>query len=269
MIKMIRKAGAMAGLMALFGMLAGLNGPGRAHAADLPDYVPPPPPAAAPVGNCYVRGDVGYSWALDPNATYVGNAVNPDVFNATMDNEWLFEAGVGCAAGYGFRGELVLGYRAKRDFRGDVDIVINNVPVDPPISTSIATYTAMLNVYYDFATYGAFTPYVGAGIGAAYHIMDDVIIDHPASPNPQFGDENLSLAWSLMAGVAYRLGARTTLDIGYRYINMGKARSLHADSAFAWNPRLEVDDIAEHEFKIGLRYQFGGGCCAAAPEPLK
>ena len=68
-----------------------------------------------------------------------------------------------------------------------------------------------------------------------------------------------------MAGVGIQLTERTTLDIGYRYLDMGKAKSGIIDSAGFANPKVRIDDLAAHEFKVGLRFAFGGGepCCAA------
>ena len=37
------------------------------------------------------------------------------------------------------------------------------------------------------------------------------------------------------------------------------------EAGFAGNPTVRIDDLAAHEFKVGLRFAFGGGeaCCAA------
>jgi opacity protein-like surface antigen len=67
-----------------------------------------------------------------------------------------------------------------------------------------------------------------------------------------------------MAGVGYQITDRMTVDFGYRYLDMGKAESGTIDSAGFTNPRVRIDDLAAHEFKVGIRYSFGGGepCCA-------
>jgi opacity protein-like surface antigen len=265
------KAGLAAASLALAAALSPASaadlGYGKGSLKD--GYVPVAPVQAA--GPCYFRSDIGYSWSSAPTATYVGNAADPNVRGEQLGNGGFIEAGLGCGMGSrGFRGELVLGVREKRKFSGDVDIDLGNVVIDPPIHTEIKSYTMMFNGYYDLGRFGGFVPYVGAGIGWAYHTMHDVIMDHPLSPNPQFGEDKLSFAWSLMAGVGYQLTDRAILDVGYRYIDMGLARSSHADSAGAWNPRLEVDDLRAHEFKVGLRYHFGSDCCAQpAYVPMK
>lgn len=248
------------------GLSADLNGGGS-----LKDSYQPMPHASAPAlaGPCYMRGDIGYSWNTDPTANYVGNAggADPAVRGESLSSGAMYEVGIGCGSGSrGLRGDVTFGFR-NRDFKGDVDIFVLN-PIDPPIKTTIDSYTVMLNGYYDFGKFRGFVPYVGAGLGVAYHDMGYVHIDHPLSPNPQFGESKVDLAWSLMAGVGYQLTSNAVLDFGYRYINMGSAHSHTEDVALGGpNPRLVVDDIAAHEMKVGLRYHFGssGECCAYAP----
>lgn len=228
------------------------------------------PVAAAPAlaGPCYIRGDVGYSWSGVGSAEYVGNGVDPHVRHSSLDAGALYEAGFGCGSGSrGVRGEVALGYRQSRDFKGDVDIVINNQPIDPPIKAPIETYTAMINGYYDFGNFRGFVPYVGAGVGMAVHDMGYVTVDHPASPNPQHGDTKVDLAWALMAGFGYQLTSRAILDVGYRYIDMGSAQSNQGDTAQFLNPKLVTNEMTAHEIKVGIRYHFGAGsdCCAYAP----
>lgn len=234
-------------------------------------YVPMAPVVAA--GPCYVRSDVGYSWSRTPDASYIGNGVNandPHVWGEKLDNNWLFEAGIGCGMGSrGIRGELVWGVRGERDFKGEYNDYSTGAPLDPHLRTTLRTYTMMFNAYHDFGRFGSVVPYVGAGLGWAYHKMGDVTSDAALSPNPQLGEDKLSFAWSLMAGFGYQLSDRAILDIGYRYIDMGSARSSHNDSTNSWNPRLEIDDQRAHEMKIGIRYHFGSTEPAPAFAPMK
>jgi opacity protein-like surface antigen len=228
-----------------------------------PGYAQP----AAPVGPCYFRSDVGYSWSRTPDATYVGN-VDPTVYGESMSNGGLIEAGLGCAMGSrGFRAEMMLGAREERTFKGHYTDFTPVVPVDPTLTTHVKSYTMMFNAYRDLGKMGGFVPYVGAGIGWAYHKVGDVTSDFNGGCGGcvQFGEDKLSFAWALMAGVGYQISDRAILDIGYRYIDMGLARSSHADSNLGWNPRLEIDDQRAHEIKIGLRYHFGTDCCSAQP----
>ncbi len=233
------------------------------------------PMAAVPAtGNCYVRADVGYSGSADPDVTWpVTDAVTGDfiadhVRNINFEDTWFAEGGIGCGTGHGFRGEIVVGYHGDHKYDGEPPLW-QPVPgpfFQDPLHTSITSYTLMLNGYKDLGTYRGFTPYVGAGIGVAYNIVDDVYFtENPALTNQIRGGRDIAFAWSLMAGVGYQLTSRATVDVGYRYIDFGKAASERSDTAFFVNPRVNFDDLAAHEVKVGLRYNFGAGdCCAHA-----
>ena len=273
-------------------------------------------------GPCYFRGDVGYSWSNDPTITWPVNndnttvdfsATGPDgsggtfgptnpkvtktstfvtdkVANASMENTWLAEAGIGCGWGgsRGVRIEAMLGFRGNRKIDGEPGTYQNTTTVIPaagpppaptppvdvvdPLHTSLKTYTFMLNAYKDLGNFGGFTPYVGAGVGVAYHQLDDIsFTGNYALVNRIHGDNDLALAWSLMAGVGYQISDRAVLDIGYRYIDLGKISSQRSDTGGFVNPAVHFDDLTAHEVKVGIRYSFGGGndCCEAGHTPLK
>ena len=225
-------------------------------------------------GPCYFRSDVGYSWSRAPHAEYVGN-VDPTVFAPSLGDGGFIEGGIGCGMGSrGFRVEMMLGARQERTFKGHYTDFTPIVPVDPLLTTHVKSYTMMFNAYHDIGKFNGFVPYVGAGLGWAYHKMGDVTNDLVTGCGGcvQFGEDKLSFAWSLMAGVGYQLTERAILDVGYRYIDMGLARSSHGDSTFgSWNPRLEIDDQRAHEIKVGIRYHFGQADCCAQPSyaPMK
>jgi opacity protein-like surface antigen len=193
---------------------------------------PMPVLQSGPAGPCYFRADVGYSWSQSPDIKWpVNNGVHTDgsngnpadgivqageisysfvtdkVANASMENTWFGEGGAGCSFGgsRGVRFEAMLGYRGDRKIDGEPGFYqpappVGVPPVIPPVledplHTSLRTYTLMLNVYKDFGNFGGFIPYVGAGIGAAYHQLDDVYFtDNPSLTNRIKGDNDLSLA---------------------------------------------------------------------------
>lgn len=291
-----------AGAAAVFAA-AGLATP--AAAADLRSmkdgYVAPMPHVhTGSAGPCYFRADVGYSVYQNPEikwptstTVFTGDAngnglVDADelattetdkVRNTKSEDSWFGEGGLGCSFGgsRGVRFEAMLGYRGNRKIDGEPGFfepgpavgspVGPNGPLIDPLHTELTTYTLMLNAYKDFGNFGGFIPYVGAGIGAAYHQMDDVYFTgNPNLINRIKGDNDLSFAWSLMAGVGYQISDKAILDVGYRYIDLGKISSQRSDSAGFINPAVKIDDITAHEVKVGLRYHFGGG---AIHQPMK
>ncbi len=184
-----------------------------------------------------MRGDIGYGWSSDSDASYVGNTDNGgnpyESFDATALSDAAFgEVGLGCGRGVrGLRADVTFGWHRDKDFEGHIPI---NTNPDDPIYTSFQTLTSMVNVYYDMGDWGGFVPYLGAGIGAAMHDMDYVHSTDPSSPNPQFGDTKIDLAWQVSAGVGYQLTDGVTLDLGYRYLNLGDAHSSNVDDIGFW-----------------------------------
>jgi opacity protein-like surface antigen len=123
----------------------------------------------------YVRGDAGWSfldWAGGDN----GSAP-------------LFGAGLG----YRFTDNL------RADVRGDW---AGNYSVAPGSDMSISSVLG--NLYFDWPTGTAFTPYVGAGLGYGYASIDN-------APNRD------GLTYGLMAGVGIDLTQNVALDVGYRF----------------------------------------------------
>lgn len=273
----LARLGAPAALIALTGLLATSVAAADLGNGSVKDQYIPPMPA---VGNCYVRADVGYSASADPDVTWpitdatTGDFITDHVRNIDFADTWFAEGGIGCGSGSrGFRGEVVLGYHGERNYDGEPgpwfvpDPVAPTPPEADPLHTNITSYTLMLNGYKDLGNFRGFTPYIGLGVGIAYNIVDDVYFTgNPDLVNQIHGDSDIALAWLLMAGVGYQISPRTVIDVGYRYLDLGKAGSERSDTAGFVNPRVNFDDLASHEVKVGLRYHFGGG---ESYEPVK
>lgn len=225
--------------------------------------------AADTDGDGFADGDLNADGIIDANE--ITSVVSAGVANASLDNTWLGEVGAGCGSGSrGLRAEVMFGFRGDREFQGepgyyDGTLVGQPTGVAPlvdavdPMHTSLKTYTLMLNVYKDLGNFGGFVPYVGAGIGAAYHQLDNVYFTgNPNLTEQIHGNNDLAFAWSLMAGVGYQLSDRAIIDVGYRYIDMGSITSQRSDTGFNVNPAVKFDDLTAHEIKVGLRYHLGG-----------
>ena len=172
-------------------------------------YVPQPvyaPPVAG--ASCYFRAGTGYSWSREPSVDWTGTTFA----NTSYGSSWLGEAAVGCGSGTdrGLRGELAFTGRGSKSFSADITSTPSPNITGDPAHTSVTNYTAMFNAYYDLGNLGGFVPYVGAGVGLAYHQMDDYTLplNGTSVPYKVSGDNDLTLAWSLMAGVGYQISDR-------------------------------------------------------------
>ncbi len=82
----------------------------------------------------------------------------------------------------------------------------------------------MFNAYYDLGNWRGIVPYVGAGVGLAYNQLSETYFTQNVFlTNRIEGDSRLALAWSLMAGIGWQISDRAILDLGYRYMDFGKA----------------------------------------------
>ncbi|MBL8670046.1 MAG: porin family protein [Alphaproteobacteria bacterium] len=110
-----------------------------------------------------------------------------------------------------------------------------------------------------------FSPYLRAGIGLA-QIEADRLRTQPggafsgSGPFSTPGGTATKFAWSLGAGVDLKLAERITLDVGYRYLDLGK---LSYDSGTLTGPgvsepvgRATGAELQTHTFTMGLRYRF-------------
>ena len=298
-MKIINVAGLIAAAIAVAasGSPATAADLGGAQGGSMKDgYASAPTLMRGAVGPCYFRGDAGYSWARSPDASWpvstttnTTNAGPPVTTTSTysyigdtitdtkLDSTAFGGVGLGCGSGSrGIRGEVMLNQTGTRGFVGtplNYTVINNGVPQPPitdPIHSSVKSTTLMFNAYKDLGSFGPVTPYLGAGVGVSYNKMGDVYFtDNPNLTNTIHGDSRMSLAWSLMAGIGYQLNERAILDVGYRYMDYGKAQSGQIDSAGFVNPVVRINDIAAHEFKVGLRYHFGANDAAPSYQPLK
>lgn len=263
------------------------------------------PTMRSPVGPCYVRGDLGYSASRAPSAswpvstftrTYNGadaatstsytdgnySYVGDQITETSLSNAWFGGVGLGCGSGSrGIRGEVMLNHTASRRFQGNpnnfsfTEVYTAPTTTPPPsfvdpMHTSVRSTTLMVNGYKDLGSFGGLTPYLGAGVGVSYNQMSEVsFTDNPYLLNRIQGASRASLAWSLMAGVGYQVSDRAILDIGYRYMDYGKAVSGVLDNTNSANPAVRINDLSAHEFKVGLRYHFGASDGTVAYQPMK
>lgn len=219
-----------------------------AIAADAYPPGPPPPPAPVQIvdnsSNCfYVRADVGGAFhekpAVSRSAVGAGGGFGGgglDADGETIRDTAFFEGGVGCQLTSNMRVEVTGGYRLRQSLRDSFDT----------LDAELQTYTAFANVYYDITNYAGWTPYLGGGMGVAVHSVRDVV-----APVSSSSGEEVDFAWNIQAGVSYDFTQQAKLDFGYRLTDLGKAKS-------GGPIPFTVDNLMAHEFRVGLRFHFGG-----------
>ena len=264
-----------------------------AHLSAAADLDPPAPiiehTPIAVGGGFYLRGDIGYSRWNDPDLTNfnTANGINNRFVNEDSEDALLLGGGVGYKFNKFFRVDLTADLRTNKTISGQAPCGCIDDPNFPPgfefsnQQTNLDLATFFANAYFDLGSFNGFTPYVGGGIGAAYlnygtyissnnpttnntGLGEDVIRGNPVGngPNPSnvetqlfSGDSDLRFAWNLQAGASYEINDNLALDGSYRYtrINNGNVADIVPGSTVS-----EESDLVGHEFRVGLRYTFGG-----------
>lgn len=271
----------------LVGSLALLASTGLVGAADMA-YPEPPVVEAEPLpvstGGWYIRGDVGAGivehdgWQLDALTAAGGRFLTDDI-----GDTFFVGAGVGVHVNRYVRVEVTgeyrgsLGISATDEYPFDCGagwgggscagggIINRNNVWDGKLSSTVF----MLNGLVDIAHFNGLTPFVGAGIGAAYNVIHG-LRDHDPSDLGGAGNAGRkgtwNLAWALQAGLAYEATDRLTLEAGYRFLSIGDAESgrincLPSNSGCGFEG-VKIKDIYSHDLRLGMRWELD------APTPV-
>jgi opacity protein-like surface antigen len=237
-----------------------------AHSADMAVPVLAP---AVDFSGWYLRGDIGFSnqqvdSLFNQNYSRYDSVTNVD---KGFDAAPIFGLGIGYNINNWLRADVTGEYRGRANFHG-LDIGFTAVPGGPGnnfwpdrYTGSKYEWTFMFNGYIDIGTWYGITPFVGAGIGFSRNTITN------------FGDVNMAVAgdshssdaskwnfaWALHAGIGYRVNPAMTLELAYRYINLGDATTgTMVDYTFAgFDTPFEFHHLTSHDLKLGLRYNFG------------
>src|SRR5882757_7416417 len=262
-----------------------------AFAADMPSIMPPPQMAYAPApvqdfGGWYLRGDIGMTNTqakLHVNAydTLPANTVFNQLGHGFTGGT-SYGLGVGYQFNSWFRADITGEYRSKVMFSGtDFANIAGLGPISDVYSARFSSWVAMANVYVDLGTWWCITPFIGAGVGGAFNQIDG-LQDLGSIPSPGVGSVNsasyfansankTSFAWAAHAGLAYKVNQNFTIELAYRYLDLGNAVTGKGDTfdgILAGRGRpFQFNDLTSQDIKLGVRWT----CCdvpAPAPAPL-
>ncbi|WP_101417026.1 outer membrane protein [Brucella melitensis] len=263
-----------------------------ASAADLivqkPVFEPLPQPALA---GWYLRGDIGYNFKSKTGGKWdfwnqfeepyrgVDDTFNYDDFS--LKGGASYGVGVGYRFNDMLRTDLTLDYfRASINGRTNCPSYVKSSHGLNPVednchyedNSKASVWTAMANAYVDLPRVGPLTPYLGAGIGAAYVKYDtwktSEICPTCTLQSDKDGFDSWRFAMALMAGVSYDLTDQLKLDLGYRYlrVNGGNAYGYdeqnrqvinqYGQGAGADGPQAKDNGFNIHTVRAGLRYEF-------------
>lgn len=240
-----------------------------------------PPAAAEP----YIRAGGGIDWsqsssffdhdcaARQPPALF-GCVIGEGGVPIGARGDFGSSASIDLGAGYrilpGFRVEALATHRPDFGFSGNANFL--STPQPQPVSAKLRSTTGMVVGYLDLVelglpAIGPLEPFVGAGLGLTRHRLSSVTYAFPgfgpgASTVIQGGSQT-TFSYMLTAGTALRISEQLTIDLAYRYADLGTVRSdagpaLITRPAFATTLNIAGTeaDLTTHGITASLRYQF-------------
>ena len=228
-------------------------------------------PASAqsiPIGQSTEASSTGWYGSLTPRAVFdytVDLESDPFSVDVDTDGDGVTEStvdvnetdiAIDTDTGFGLNGAI--GYQFQ-DARAELELGYSNNTVNG-ISVGNAaevdadgdfdTWTIAANGYYDIPTGTAFRPYVGAGLGVAKMVADDVSVDLPVAGNAELDDSGVSLIFQAQAGLAYDFTDNASAFVGYRL------QGIPGQSFTAADVDLQADTTLIHSAQVGAQYRF-------------
>lgn len=258
-----------------------------ALAADLGGGPPPMAPGndqQMEFGNSwYLRGDIGAVLETNPKISNDLNLVSDSARRAS----YSADLGFGYKFSNWLRADIIAEQRstASRSGIGGTAVCPTGVVLNPGgLTTSLVNsncdihgasklshWNLMANVYADLGTWGGLTPYVGAGLGLSHSVVsgntwatvngtgaayNSTLIDPLTLVTTNYYNYSQAksaaksqLAWNVMAGFGYALNEHATIDLGYRYLNMGRYTGLPDK-----NGAVLTRKLTSQEIRLGVRY---------------
>lgn len=239
-----------------------------AFAADMP-IAPPPMYAPAPpadFGGWYLRGDIGFSNQRVDRLNNVLDAGNTSsVQNLSFNTAGIFGLGAGYKFNNWFRADVTGEYRGNSQFYGTDRITFpGGVGADTYHATK-NEWVVLANAYVDLGTWWCMTPFIGAGVGGARVSINNFTdagmtnLGGGALPGLAFGDNvsKWNFAWAVHAGVAYNVSPNFTVELAYRYLDMGNGLTGDLrtfDGINNVNNPTTFKGITSHDVKLGVRW---------------
>ena len=266
------KVASVAGALALFATMAQAPVAQAADMPGLPPVYPPPIEEYAAASGWYLRGDIGMTNQQMKNLHHAryddpGTSVQPHDFG--WDSSMFFGLGVGYKFNDWFRADLTGEYRGKSNLHGSDSVTFPGGSGVDNYSGSKSEWLVLANAYVDLGTWWCITPYVGAGIGTArvniIGFRDDGFNYQPAlgafrlNNSTYYADDasKWNFAWALHAGITYKVTQSMSIDLGYRYTDLGSGTTGGGhtfDNSVVSSRPFTFNHISSHDLKLGVRW---------------
>ena len=262
---------------ALAGAAAIIMAP-AALAADLPPMIQKAPIPVHDWGGWYLRGDVGWSSQRADGFSQNGFGGAPlpaSVAQITSEftSAGIFGLGLGWQYNSWLRFDVTGEYRTSSQFRGfDVVTAIDGTLIPEHPSVNKTEWVFLANAYVDLGTWWNVTPFVGGGVGFAHIRLNGFTDFAIAALGPGGGllnannsapdGKDTNFAWAIHAGLAYNVTPGFTIELAYRYLDMGDGVTGSPITGFDGTLQgtdFHLDGITSHDVKLGVRWMLEDG----------
>lgn len=239
-------------------------------------------PAAPAAGDFYLRGGIGFDRPAEtvftdrdcastaPAALYGcgrGGDGAPYRSRGDLGTVPALEVGLGYSVGPAARLEVLVEYRSNLAFEGRANFLVPDRRQE--VTADLSSVSAMLVGYVDLPgpglpRLGPFNPFVGAGAGVVRTRIGETRMMFPRTTTIVPGARRTDFAWMVTAGVATALNERTTLELAWRYTDLGVVHTGRSEGRVVWRDGsrepLPLDlaatraKLRSHGLRLSLRY---------------
>jgi opacity protein-like surface antigen len=245
--------------------------------------VPQPMPVAQ--SGWYLRGDVA------ANVNMLGSLSQQDLTNnggsflsKSTSNTASVAVGVGYRINPNVRVDATWELRTGSNLKAADNVRIINsqgqtaADIYTIYDANLGSQVGLVSAYFDLGNWNGLTPFVGASIGVARNTVSGLTTASHSTLNfystsPPYAlagrlsetsggyatdKTKYSFAWGLTAGLAYEVSDRLTLEMAYRYLNLGSGAQtniIQCTCGTIGSP-LKVGSLSSHDVKLGMRWNF-------------
>jgi len=240
--------------------------------------------AAMAAEGCYLRVGIGFERfaetefrdqscaSTEPDALYgCGDGPDGAPYRTVGDFSTAsgIEIGIGGTVAPAVRMEALLEFRPRFAFSGNANFLAPERRQS--VSADLSALSGMVAAYADLPALGLpklgpFDPFVGAGIGVARIWTGETQMMFPRTTTHVPSGQRTGLAWMVTAGVATTLNESTTLELAWRYSDLGTAETGTGSGQVVWrdgsrdplplNLAPTEARLSSHGLRLSVRYVF-------------
>jgi opacity protein-like surface antigen len=203
----------------------------------------------------YLGLKMGASLMSAEDMTNTSNGTNLAPTNKKDEDDAVFA--VGAAVGYNWkprfnapiRTDLEYMYRTELNYSPNPNFV--NAGTPSRSDNDLNSHTVMANLYWDIGTWSNLTPFIGGGVGMAINQTDTKGTIIATGVSKDYSNTDVEFAWTVGAGLNYAINKNWSMELSYRYIDLGEAVF-----GSKTDGEITAKDLSSHEILAGLRYQF-------------